>query len=306
LVDAKDILIKKRRTPICNVPKIVFGNMPNDGGNLLLADDEKNELLESNPELEKYIRPLIGAYEYLNGIKKWCFWLVGYEEAELKANRILKKRLDNIRKLRGNSTRPGTQALANKPYLFGEIRQPNSEYILIPRVSSENRTLIPMSIFDSNIIVGDTCLLIPNAGLYHFGILQSKMHFAWIKYVCGRLKSDFRYSNEIVYNNFPWPYEINDKQKIKIETAAQKVLDARKVRPKFGAGSFYDPLFGITEVLKAHKELDKAVDLAYRPQPFTSDANRMVFLFELYEKYTSDLFTKVKPQTIKKRKKELL
>ena len=302
LVDAKNILIEKRRTPLCNVPKIVFGNMPNDGGNLLLDDDEKNELLKSNPELEKYIKPLIGAHEYLNGIKKWCFWLVGFDEIELKANKVLKIRLDNIHRLRTKSTRPGTQALANKPHLFGEIRQPDSDFIYIPLTSSENRTLVPFGFLSKDYIANNTGSIIPNANLYHFGILQSKMHFAWIKYVCGRLKSDFRYSNEIVYNNFPWPDEIDDGQKTKIETAAQKILDARKLRPTWGAGVFYSPLSGVSEIVKAHRELDKAVDQAYRPQPFTSEANRMVFLFELYEKYTADLFTKVKPQKINKNK----
>ncbi|HNE49826.1 MAG: DNA methyltransferase [Chitinophagales bacterium] len=303
LIDAKDILIEKRRKPICNVPEISFGNMPNDGGNLLLPDEEKNELLQRNPELEKYIKPLIGAYEYLNGIKKWCFWLVGYDEKELKSHKELKRRIDNIYQIRTNSTRPGTQALASTPYLFGEIRQPETDFILIPRVSSENRTLVPMSIFDSKNIIGDTCLAIPNASLYHFGVLQSKMHMAWIKTVCGRLKSDFRYSNEIVYNNFPWPENISEKQKLKIETAAQKVLDARKLRPKWGVGDFYDPLIGIPEIIKAHNELDKAVDLAYRSSAFTSEANRMEFLFELYEKYSADLFTKEKPKK-KKNKNE--
>ena len=294
LVDAKNIFIEKRRIPLCSVPKIVFGNMPNDGGNLLLTNDEKNELLIKNPQLEKFIKPLIGAHEYLNGLQKWCFWLISFDEKEFSAFSEIKNRIDSVRKLRLASTRLSTQALAKTPYLFGEIRQPESDYVLIPRVSSENRTLIPMSFINADSIVGDTCLAVPNATLYHFGVLQSKMHFVWIKNVCGRLKSDFRYSNEIVYNNFPWIENISEKQKKKIEVAAQKVLDARQLRPKWGAGNFYDPLIGIPEIIKAHKELDKAVDLAYRSQPFTSEAKRMEFLFELYEKYTVDLFTNEK------------
>jgi len=294
LLDAKNIFIEKRRIPLCSVPKIVFGNMPNDGGNLLLTNDEKNELLIKNPQLEKFIKPLIGAHEYLNGLQKWCFWLISFDEKEFSAFSEIKNRIDSVRKLRLASTRLSTQALAKTPYLFGEIRQPESDYVLIPRVSSENRTLIPMSFINADSIVGDTCLAVPNATLYHFGVLQSKMHFVWIKNVCGRLKSDFRYSNEIVYNNFPWIENISEKQKKKIEVAAQKVLDARQLRPKWGAGNFYDPLIGIPEIIKAHKELDKAVDLAYRSQPFTSEAKRMEFLFELYEKYTVDLFTNEK------------
>ena len=150
-------------------------------------------------------------------------------------------------------------------------------------------------------IVGDTCVTIPNATLFHFGILQSKMHYTWVKNVCGRLKSDFRYSNEIVYNNYPFPENASEKQIKAIETAAQKVLDARKLRPTWGIGDFYDPFLGIKEIIKAHNALDKAVDLAYRPQPFVNEANRMAFLFELYEKYTADLFTKEK---VKKGKKK--
>jgi len=154
-------------------------------------------------------------------------------------------------------------------------------------------------------IVGDTCLSIEGAKAYHFGILQSKMHMTWVKSVCGRLKSDFRYSNEIVYNNYPWPENPNDKQIKAIETAAQKVLDARLQFPNSSLADLYDPLTMPPALVKAHNELDKSVDLAYRPQPFTSEANRMVFLFELYEKYTADLFSKVKPKRIIKRKNEV-
>jgi type I restriction-modification system DNA methylase subunit len=300
LVDARDILIGKRQTPICNVPQIAFGNMPNDGGNLLLSDEEKNELLLTYPELRPYIRPLIGAYEYLNGIKKWCFWLVGHDEKDLLKNKELKRIIENVRKLRNDSTREATRKLAKQPTLFGEIRQPETDFVYIPLTSSENRTLIPMGFCDKDFIVNNTGSTIPNATLYHFGILQSQMHFAWVKYVCGRLKSDFRYSNEIVYNNFPWPVIIDPKQKLKIETLAQKVLDARKLRPHWGIGDFYDPLLGFKEILKAHNELDKAVDLAYRSQPFTTEASRMEFLFDLYEKYTADLFTIEKKKRTKK------
>jgi hypothetical protein len=301
LVDAKDILIEKRRKPICNVPKIVFGNMPNDGGNLLLSNEEKETLLLQYPEFEKYIKPLIGAYEFLNGLKKWCFWFVGFDEKSLKENKELKRRIDAIKKLREKSTRPSTQALSKKPTLFGEIRQPENEFIYVPLTSSENRWIVPMGFFNCSFIPNNTGSIIPNASLYHFGVLQSKMHHTWVKYVCGKLKSDFRYSNEIVYNNFPWAIEITDKQKQKIELAAQEVLDARKARPTWGVGDFYDPLLGIAEIIKAHNKLDKAVDLAYRLQPFSSEAKRMEFLFELYEKYTANLFTKEKTKKTKAR-----
>lgn len=186
------------------------------------------------------------------------------------------------------------------PMLFGEIRQPKSDYILIPRVSSENRNIISMDIFPPDFIVGDTCLAIQNASLYHLGVLQSNMHMAWVKTVCGRLESRFRYSNEIVYNNFPWPENITPKQVQKIEDKMKVILDLRKLYPNVSRGKLYDIGETPPALVKAHNELDKAVDMAYRPQPFVNDANRMEFLFELYEKYTADLFTKEKIKRIKK------
>ncbi|WP_027001671.1 class I SAM-dependent DNA methyltransferase [Hugenholtzia roseola] len=301
LIDAKDIVIEKRREPICEVPKIVFGNMPNDGGHLLFTDDEKEAFLKKEPRAEKYIKPMLSAYEFLNGEKRWCLWLVGIEPDVLKSMPEVMKRINAVKEYRLKSTREATKKLAKVPALFGEIRQPSSKYILIPRVSSENRTYIPMGFFDDSIIVSDTCLSVnSSATLYHFGILQSSMHMAWVKNVCGRLKSDFRYSNEIVYNNFPWAENPTEKQIKAIEKAAQKVLDARQKFPNSSLAALYDPLVMPPALVKAHAELDKAVDLAYRPQPFTSEANRMEFLFGLYEKYTADLFTKEKT---KKRKK---
>ena len=172
--------------------------------------------------------------------------------------------------------------------------------ILIPRHSSENRRYIPFGFFSPENIVGDTCLSIANATKFHFGILQSSMHMAWVKSVCGRLESRFRYSNEIVYNNFPWAENPTDKQIKAIELAAQKILDVRLDFTNSSLSELYDPISMPPTLVKAHNELDKAVDLAYRPQPFDSEARRMEFLFELYEKYTADLFTVIKPKKVKK------
>ncbi|TAF68077.1 MAG: class I SAM-dependent DNA methyltransferase [Cytophagales bacterium] len=302
LIDAKDILIEKRRIPISDVPKIVFGNMPNDGGNLLLSEEEKHELLKKEPHAEKYIKPMVSAHEFLNGKKRWCLWLIDIEPNELRKMPEVFAKVKAVEKYRLASSREATRKLSKTSTLFGEIRQPSGKYILIPRVSSENRRYIPMGFFDDTIIVSDTCLSVnTTANLYHFGILQSEMHMAWVKTVCGRLKSDFRYSNEIVYNNFPWAENPTDKQIKVIETAAQKVLDVREQFPNSSLADLYDPLTMPPALVKAHNELDKAVDLAYRPQPFTSEANRMEFLFGLYEKYTADLFTKEK---IKKGRKK--
>jgi hypothetical protein len=293
LVDAKDILINKSSNPICNVPKMSFGNMPLDGGHLLLSDDEKNEFILKEPKAEKFIKPLISAYEFLNGGKRWCLWLVDAEPNELKQLPEVLKRADLVKKFRLESKAPSTQKFASTPTLFRDRNQPAS-FIVVPRVSSENRKYIPMGFFDKNSIVSDTCMSIPNGTLYHFGVLMSTIHMAWVKSVCGRLESRFRYSKDIVYNNYPWPENPTEKQIKAIETAAQKVLDARLEFPKSSLSDLYDPLTMPPVLIKAHNELDKLVDLAYRPQAFTSEAKRMEFLFELYEKYTADLFTKEK------------
>jgi type II restriction/modification system DNA methylase subunit YeeA len=293
LVDAKDILINKSSNPICNVPKMSFGNMPLDGGNLLLSDEEKNEFVLKEPKAEKFIKPLISAYEFLNGEQRWCLWLVGVEPSELKQMPEVLKRVEAVKKFRLDSVAPSTQKFAMIPTLFRDRNRPDT-YIVVPRVSSENRPYIPFGFFDKNSIVSDTCMSIPMGTQYHFGVLMSKMHMAWVKYICGRLKSDFRYSKDIVYNNYPWPEVPTEKQTSAIETAAQIVLDTREEFPDNSLADLYDPLTMPPALAKAHNDLDRAVDLAYRQQPFTSEANRMVFLFELYEKYTADLFTRGK------------
>jgi hypothetical protein len=300
LIDAKDVLINKSSNPICNVPKMSFGNMPLDGGHLLFSDEEKIKFLQKEPKAERFVKPLISAYEFLNGGKRWCLWLVDADPNELKQMPEILKRTDLVKKFRLASVRMQTIEKANTPTLFGEIRDFGDTFIVVPRVSSENRKYIPMGFFDKNSIVSDTCMSIPDGTLYHFGILMSVMHMAWVKSVCGRLKSDYRYSKDIVYNNYPWPENPTDKQIRAIETAAQKVLDARLPFTTSSLSDMYTPLIMPLALVKAHNELDKAVDMAYRPQPFTSEANRMEFLFELYEKYTADLFTKVKVKKIKK------
>jgi hypothetical protein len=289
LVEGKDLIIEKRKQPICEVPPIVFGSMPNDGGNFLFTDEEKQEFLKKEPKAEKYIRPLLSAKEFLNGENRWCLWLVDIQPNELKQMKEVLDRVNAVKKLRNESTRESTKKLALTPTLFGENRQPNTDYILIPRVSSENRRYIPIGFFDKTYIVSDSCLYVSNAKLYHFGILTSLMHVAWIRHVCGRLESRFRYSNEIVYNNFPWPEKPTDKQKQSVEKFAQKVLDVRKEYSSSSLAELYDPLTMPSKLVKAHNDLDKAVDNCYRKQPFESESKRMEFLFALYEKYTKGL-----------------
>jgi len=185
--------------------------------------------------------------------------------------------------------------------LFGEIRQPNSNYIIIPKVSSENRKYIPIGILEPTTITSGSALIIPNANFYMFGIMTSIMHMSWMANICGRLESRFQYSASIVYNNFPFPENPTEKQTKTIEEKAQKVLDTRRDFPNSSLADLYDPLTMPPALVKAHNELDKAVDLAYRPQPFISEANRMVFLFELYEKYTAGLFTEKKVKKTRKK-----
>jgi hypothetical protein len=301
LVDAKNVFIEKRRKPICNVPEISFGNMPNDGGNFFISDDEFEGLKLLEPLSIKYIKPFLGALEFLNGKKKWCLWFYkNLDPKDLQTTPFLYKRIKNIEKLRSESTRESTRKLALFPTLFGEIRQPESNFILIPRHSSENRKYIPFGYFTPENIVGDTCLSIQNSTMYHFGILQYIMHMAWVNAVCGRLESRFRYSNEIVYNNYPWPENPTDKQIKNIEEKAQKVLDIRAEFPDNSLAHLYDQFTMPPALVKAHLELDKAVDASYSKQVFSSETKRMEFLFDLYEKYTADLFSKEMGKKLKK------
>jgi hypothetical protein len=263
--------------------------MPNDGGNFLLTETEKNEFLEIEPGAEKWIKPFISGQEFLHGEKRYCLWLKDISIDELKELPETKKRIAKVRAHRNNSTRRVTNLLAEFPKLFGEIRQPNSNYLLIPATTSEHRKYIPIGFFTKNDIAANSCLIIPNASLFHFGILTSIMHMTWVKYVCGRLKSDYRYSNTIVYNNYPFPINLSDKQKELVEKYAQEILDIRATYQST-LSELYDIELMPDDLKKAHINLDKAVDKCYAELPFKNEAERMKFLFNLYSKYTSDLF----------------
>lgn len=286
LVEGGDIAIKPRPKPLCSVPPIVFGSMPNDGGNLLLTDDEKKQMLAKEPYLKKYIRPLISAYEYLNGLKRYCLWLNNADPGDIVASKLLKERIEKVKQYRLESQREATRKLAEYPGLFGEIRQPETEYILIPSTSSENRLYVPASFFDKNQIANNSCLIVSNAKIYHYGIIQSQMHMTWMRYVAGRLESRYRYSNKLVYNNFPWPEDATDAQKNAVEEKAQAVLDARKEFPEASLADLYNPLTMPPKLLRAHKELDLAVDKCYRSKQFKDERERIEFLFSLFEALT--------------------
>jgi hypothetical protein len=299
LVDAKDILISKQSKPICEIPKMSFGNMPLDGGNLLLTEEEKNDFIISEPQSEKYILPLISAYEFLNGKNRYCFWLVEAKPNELKLCSNLLKRIEKVKQFRLDSVAPSTQKFALTPTLFRDKNRPNT-YILIPSTTSESRKYIPMGFFNQESIANNSCHIVPFANSFHFGVLMSSMHMSWVKSICGRLKSDFRYSKDIVYNNFPWPENPTEKQKEVVEKSAQKVLEIRLKYSESSLADLYNPLTMPPDLVKAHNELDKAVDSAYSKQVYTSDAKRMEFLFELYEKYTAGMFGEEKKKGKKK------
>ena len=284
LVDGKNVIISSRNKPICDVPEIIFGNMANDGGNLILSKEEKEEFIKQEPQIEKYIRKFIGAEEFINNKERYCLWLKDANPMDIRNSTLILERIKKVKEHRMSSTREATIKLANFPSLFGEIRQPNCDYILIPRVSSEKRKYIPIGFIDKNTISSDSCLIIPTNSLYLFGVLTSLIHMTWVKYVCGRLKMDYRYSANVVYNNFPFPQNITDKQKRKIEEKAQKIIDIREKFQDCSLADLYDPNTMPSELIKAHEELDKAVDGLYRKEAFKDEKERVEFLFGEYER----------------------
>lgn len=294
LVDGEDVIIKKSTKAICNVPKIKFGNQPIDGGWLILNEAEREEAVKEGDFVNKYIRRYYGSEEFINGRIRYCLWLDSFDPGEIKSSKFIMNRLNNVRKFRLESDRKETQKLAEIPSQFAFKSHEETQYIIIPSVSSERRKYIPIGFMPPEAIASNLCLIVPNANLYHFGILTSFMHMAWVKNVGGRLKSDFRYSNSIVYNNFPWPENPSQKHKELVELAAQKVLDERSSFPISTMAELYEPDGMPPTLIKAHNELDRAVDLCYRPQAFVSEAYRMEYLLGLYQKYTADLFTKGK------------
>ncbi len=295
LVDAPDVLLSKRRTPICAVPEMTNGSKPTDGGNLLMNDAEKDTLISIEPQAAKWIRPFLGAEEFINNTARWCLWLVDCPPNELRAMPEVMKRVQAVKAMRLASTKAATVELAASPAHFGELRQPKTNYLLIPSVSSERRKYVPIGYIDHQVIVSNLVYALPDATLFHFGVMTSSMHNAFMRFTCGRLESRFRYSNTIVYNNYPWPgfagEPLSDKHHTAIEQAAQGVLDARDQFADSSLADLYDPLTMPPALLKAHQKLDTAVDAAYQPsggkKSYASDAERVAFLFELYQRITS-------------------
>ena len=261
LVESPNILIESRKKPLCKIPAITKGCQPTDGGNLIIEEDELDDFLKKEPKAKSYIKKLVGAKEFINNKKRWCLWLVGVSPSEIRNMPLVMERVAKVREMRLSSSDAGTRRLADTPTVFRETYNPKS-FIIIPSASSEKRRYIPLGFLGEDTISTNLNLIIPDATMYHFGVLTSNVHMAWMRAVCGRLKSDYRYSKDVVYNNFPWP-EATKEQKEKIKQTAQAILDARALYPDSSLADLYDELTMPPELRKAHMQNDKAVMQAY-------------------------------------------
>lgn len=286
LFEGSNTFVTARKEPLCKVPKMNFGNQPRDGGNFVIDEEEYNELLKKDKTLEKWLHLYIGAEEFLKGKKRWCLWLKNAKPADWINNKILSEKVNAVYEFRQSSKAKTTNGYAKVPHLFAQITQPDdANYLILPRVSSEKRRYIPIGFMTSDVISSDAVQIIPNADLYLFGILTSNVHMAWMRAVAGRLKSDYRYSKEIVYNNFPFPAP-TDEQKAKIEKTAKAILDARKNLEGITLGDMYSKIQQLPELNNTHKLNDKAVMEAYGFDIKITESECVAKLFEMYEQLT--------------------
>ena len=282
LLDAPDVFIENRKKPLCNVPEMIKGSIPVDDGNLIIEKEDYDEFIHKEPKSVKYIKRFLGAREFLHNEKRYCLWLKEASPSDLNTMPLVKERIAKTKAFRLKSSKEATRKYADYPSVFMEVRQPANNYIIVPSHSSENRRYIPIGFENPDVICGNANLMIPNATLYHFGILTSNVHNVWMRAVCGRLKSDYRYSNTIVYNNFPWPNP-TEAQKAKIEQTAQAILDARAKYPDSSLADLYDELTMPLELRRAHQENDKAVMAAYGFKSNMEESEIVAELFRLYE-----------------------
>ena len=285
LMDAPNILVKSRQVPLCEVPEIGIGNKPIDGGNYLFTEEEKLAFIKKEPESEKFFKKWLGSEEFINRYYRWCLWLGDCSPAEIRQMKECYKRVQAVKDFRLASKSAPTRKLAEKPTRFHVEKFPTETYIVIPKVSSENRRYIPIGFLTPDIFASDLVFIIPDATLYHFGMLTSNIHMAWVRAVCGRLKSDYRYSKDIVYNNFPWSNP-SDAQKARIEATAQAILDIRAKYPDSSLADLYDELTMPADLRKAHTENDHAVMEVYGFSPKMTEDEIVAELFKMYEKLT--------------------
>ncbi len=292
LLDAPVVFVFARGSSLFDVPKMTLGNKPSDGGNLILSEKEKDELLKNDPSIACCVRRYVGAKDYINqNVIRYCLWLKNIPPDIYRNNSEIMRRLQEVRDMRAISSAAPTRDFAEKPYLFFSSPQTNEDYLCIPEVSSERRRYIPIGFMHSDIIASNTLLIVPGATIYHFGIMISNVHMAWMRVVGGRLKSDYRYSSAIVYNNFPWP-DPTPEQKAKIEQTAQAILDARELYPDSSLADLYDELTMPPELRKAHQQNDKAVMEAYGftkgTEAYSSEAACVAELMKMYQKLTEE------------------
>ena len=281
LRDGDNYFVYSRTKPLCDVPQIRFGSMPRDGGNFIISEDEKDKIIHKEPKIAPYIKPYLGASEFLHNKKRYCLWLRGANPAIIAKSSFIKDRVEKVREFRAGSKAAGTRKFAETPTIFAQIAQPDSDYIAVPKTSSQRRKYIPMGFLNKDIIASDLLFLIPNADLYSFGVLSSIVHNAWMRTVAGRLKSDYRYSKNVVYNNFIWPV-VDEKQKEAISKTARGILNARKLYAGSSLADLYDPLSMPAELVKAHKANDRAVLKAYNLPSSASEQEITDRLFKLY------------------------
>ena len=288
LIDAPNIFVESRKKAICNVPAVIFGNMPNDNGILSnFSTDDKNEIISKYPAAIPMFKKFLGATEFLHNKERWCLWLKGISPAEIKKIPPVMEAVAEVKRVREESNRKATRKLADTPTLFGEVRQPNTTYLIIPRHSSENRKYVPIGFINPDVICGDANLLLPNATLYEFGVMMSNVHNAWIRTVCGRIKSDYRYSVNVVYNNFPW-CNPTPEQKANIEKTAQAILGARAKYPDCSLADLYDETTMPPELRKAHQANDFAVMAAYGFDKKITESECVAELMKMYRRLTEE------------------
>ena len=287
LTEGSDSFVVATKDALCDVPKMIFGNQPRDGGYFILTEDEKDSILAKEPNLEKWVHPYMGAEEFIKGKKRYCLWLVNASPLDIKNSKILYEKVESVRKFREESKAKTTNGYAKVPHCFAQMTQPQGvDYLIVPSVSSERRKYIPIGFLDANTISSNAVQIIPNASLYHFGVLTSNVHMAWMRTVAGRLKSDYRYSKEIVYNTFPW-CNPTEEQKKRIEQTAQAILDARAKYPECSLAILYDDTITPSELRKAHQANDRAVMQAYGFDVKTmTESTCVAELMKMYQELT--------------------